>query len=53
MNITEKKHWLNGHDIRGGWFHTWAWTDDTYGIIFSWGRKYTFPVFEINIFKLI
>lgn len=53
MKTTEKKHWLNGHDIRGGWFHTWAWTDGTYGVMFSWGWKYFLPTFKVNVYKLI
>ena len=22
MEKTEKKHWVNEHQVRGGWFHT-------------------------------
>lgn len=55
IETTEKKHWLNGHDVRGGWFHSWAWTDDEYGVLFFWGWKnlLKLPVLKFKIYKLI
>lgn len=53
MKTTERKHWLNGHDVRGGWFHTWAWTDDTFGVLFMYGINRFRPHVSIKIFKLV
>ena len=56
MKTTTKKHWKNGHQIRGGWFHTINLSLGNYGIMISWGelpngcRK---DKLEINLFRFI
>lgn len=37
---TEKKHWVNGHQVRGGWFHTLNISLFGYGLQFAWGDKH-------------
>lgn len=44
---TERKHWVNGHQVRGGWFHTFNMNIFSLGIMFSWGR-----VFKVEFFNL-
>ena len=56
MNISEKKHWQNGHQVRGGWFHTLNFSFLSYGIMFSWGELpngYRKDHLKIKLFKLI
>ena len=54
MKITNKKHWQNGHQTRGGWFHTLNLSFYFFGIMFSWGNfangssKYNF---KVDLFK--
>lgn len=39
MTLTERKHWQNGHQVRGGYFHTLALSLPLfpYALMFSWG----------------
>lgn len=53
MKKTEKKHWQNGKSVRGGWFHQWAWTDDTYGVIIAWGCKKWLVRFRVYVYRLV
>lgn len=39
MIKTEKKYWVNGHQVRGGWFHTYTISLWNYGLLVSWGKK--------------
>lgn len=38
MQTTNKKHWVNGHQLRGGWFHTFNMSIWNYGVMISWGE---------------
>ena len=37
MITTEKKHWVNGHQVRGGWFHTWTASLAGHAVMICWG----------------
>lgn len=39
MEKTERKHWVNGHMVKGGWFHvfTFAIPVVDIGILIAWG----------------
>jgi len=37
---TERKHWKNGHQKRGGWFHTFNISIFNIGIMLMWGNKH-------------
>lgn len=51
MKTTTKKHWQNGHQLRGGWFHTLNLSAFNYGVMLTWG---TLPnTLTIQLFKLI
>lgn len=54
MKTTERKHWENGHQIRGGWFHTYNLAIElghvTIGVMVSWGWK-VLP--KVQFFKLV
>lgn len=57
MRTTEKKHWVNGHHIRGGFFHTVAFqiplTDKA--VMISWGQGKKAPAFKLKaqLYKLV
>lgn len=54
METSTYKHWENGHQIRGGWFHTYNFIIKldyiTIGVMLSWGHK-TLP--KLKFFKLV
>lgn len=54
MQNTSRKHWVNGHQIRGGWFHTFNFSLGGYGFMLCWG---TYGLLKANkfltVFKLI
>jgi hypothetical protein len=37
MINTELKHWVNGHQVRGGWFHTLTLSVGRIGLMICWG----------------
>lgn len=39
MTITEKAHWVNGYQIRGGWFKTFTFLIFNLGVLIYWGSK--------------
>lgn len=39
MIETEKRYWVNGYQIRGGWFKTYTFSLFGYGVLIAWGRK--------------
>lgn len=47
MTHTEKRHWENGYQIRGGWFKTWTFSFGNIGVMISNGDKL------IQFYKLI
>ena len=50
MKTTEKKHWVNGYQIRGGYFKTLNLSVLNYGLMFS------YPIFnklKVKFYKLI
>ena len=50
MIKTEKKHWVNGYQIRGGYFKTFNLS------IFNRGVMFSYPVakkIEVRFYKLI
>jgi len=54
MTLTEKKYWVNGHQVRGVNFHTISLSAFGYGIMFCFGSTYKgvfIPYF--NTYKLI
>lgn len=51
MIKTEKKYWVNGYQIRGGWFKTLNLSILSYGVMFSWGKKGITN--RIKLFKFI
>ena len=55
MNTTEKIHWLNGYQVRGGWFKTLALSFANIGILFCWGNKLQKQGFykSLQFYKLI
>lgn len=56
MTNTEKKHWVNGYQVRGRVCHTFALSLFNYGVLISWNtRGLTAPAFktQFKIFKLI
>jgi len=56
MKTTTKKHWVNGHQIRGGWFHTYTASFGRYGVMLSWGKLpngYRVDRLKIDFYKLI
>ena len=48
MQQTQLSHWQNGHQIRGGWFHTFNFNILSLGVMFSWGKG-----LRLQLFKLI
>jgi len=50
MKKTEKIHWQNGHQIRGGWHHSVALSIGNYAVLICWGRKMSL---EIELFELV
>ena len=36
---TEKKHWVNGHQLRGGWCNTFNISLLSLGVMISWGGR--------------
>ena len=57
MKKTERKHWQNGHQVRGGWFHTVNLSCYFFGVMLSWGELpngyRNNDALEIEIFRLI
>ena len=58
IQTTEQKHWQNGHQLRGGWHHTFALSLPIfpYAIMFTWGtlpNGYRKDILQVNFFKLI
>ena len=39
MQTTDLKYWVNGHQVRGGWFHTLNFSVWRIGVMFSWGHN--------------
>ncbi len=50
MISTEKKHWVNDHQIRGGWYHTLTLSAFSYGVLFAWGSR---DAISLTFYKLI
>lgn len=48
MKTTEKRYWVNGHQVRGGWFHTLNMSLFYYGVMVSWGKT-----FKVEVFKFV
>lgn len=46
--MTEKKHWVNGHQIRGGWFHTLNMSLFSIGVMLSWGKRTKVTLFRLT-----
>lgn len=38
MQYTQKKHWSNGYQVRGGWFKTYTFRIFNLGIMVSNGK---------------
>lgn len=62
MITTNKKHWVNGHQVRAGWFNTLTLSIFNLGVMFIWGieprnSRYSFNgkriVSQIKFYKLI
>jgi hypothetical protein len=57
MKTTELRHWKNGYQLRGGWFHTLNISIlKRMGIMFSWGtlpNGYRKDKLKMTIFILI
>jgi hypothetical protein len=47
---TTKKHWVNGYQLRMGWFKTYAVSLGQYALMTTWGGKTGLKMF---IYKLI
>ena len=61
MTTTNKANWVNGHQIRGGWFNTLTISFLNIGIMFIWGinqQKHRFvydhkkTVCDVKFYKL-
>ena len=51
MRKTEKKHWENGHQIRGGGsFHTWTFSIWSFAIMISKGKG-KWPI--VNFYQFV
>lgn len=56
MKTTEKRHWVNGHQLRGGWHHTFCLSIFSLGVMFSWGELpngYRKDRLKMKAFKLV
>lgn len=56
MRTTEKRHWQNGHQVRGGWHHTLALSLGNYAVMFNWGELpngYRRDRLTMKLFKLV
>lgn len=56
MNTTERKHWQNGHQLRGYWFHTFNVSFYFFGVMFSWGKhpnRFKKDNLKIEIFRFV
>lgn len=62
MIKTNKKHWVNGHQVRANWFNTFTLSFFNIGIMFIWGTepidsRYSFNgkriVSRLEFYKLI
>jgi hypothetical protein len=55
MKKTEKRYWVNGHQVRGGWFHTFNFQIFNIGIMIDWKKKSVGFTKKTNIyfFKLV
>lgn len=38
MTLTDKKHWKNGHEVRGGYFHTLTLSLLNFGLMLTWNK---------------
>lgn len=50
MIKTEQKHWVNGYQIRGGYFRTYTFDIFALGFMLVWGKGVRA---RLSIFKLI
>lgn len=58
IHTTERRHWCNGHQLRGGWHHSLALSLPffPYAVMFTWGELpngYRQDSLQINLYKLI
>jgi len=53
MQKTEKKHWENGHQIRGGWFNTLNLSLFNIGLMIAWPSLENGHGINLNFYKLI
>lgn len=56
MKTTEKKYWVNGHQLRGGWFHTVNISVRSLVVMVSWGtlpNGYRHDSLKIKFYKLV
>ncbi len=49
MRKTERKHWVNGYQIRGGWHKTLAFSVGNLAVLLAWGRNLP----KIELFLLV
>ena len=60
MRKTQKKHWINGHQIRGGWHHSLALSLFNIAVMFTWGtmpeeyglKKWKIKL-KVELYKLV
>lgn len=59
---TNKKNWVNGHQVRGGWFNTFTFSIFNFGIMLIWGiepknNRFTYNgkkfIGKVNFYHLI
>lgn len=57
MITTDKKHWVNGHQVRGGFFHTVTFQLPltNKAVMISWGQGKKAPAFrlKVKLYKLV
>jgi len=54
MEKTEKKYWVNGHQVRGGFFHTFNFSIFNIGMMISYGCAICKNgTIHLNFYKLI
>lgn len=47
MKKTEKRHWVNGYQVRGGWHKTLSLSSFNYAVMFSWGRGLVVELYKL------
>ena len=52
MRKTERKHWQNGHQVRGGYYHILAFSFWKYAIMIGFAHKGHRKI-SIDFYKLI